>query len=89
MHERRIQPADTSMEEEEHTLQCAQEMEKEERWVELLKNFSQKDEHEELEPTTVVGGEENSEEWLKFFSQEAEQEIIVECGPTTEERASI
>jgi hypothetical protein len=30
--------------------------------------------------------EEHSEEWLKFFNQEVEQEIIVECEPTTEER---
>jgi hypothetical protein len=54
----------------------------------ITQNFSQKDEHEELEPTTVAGGEEHSEEWLKFFSQEAEQEITVECEPTTEERAT-
>ena len=32
-----------------------------------LENLSQKDEHEELEPTIVAGGEENSEEWLEFF----------------------
>jgi hypothetical protein len=30
--------------------------------------------------------EEHSEEWLKFFNQEAKQEITVECEPTTEER---
>jgi hypothetical protein len=48
------QPVETAMEEEEHTLECAQEMEKEEHSVELLKNFSEGDEHEatvELEPT--------------------------------------
>jgi hypothetical protein len=31
--------------------------------------------------------EEHSEEWLKFFSQEAEKEMIVECEPIAEERA--
>jgi hypothetical protein len=46
--------------EKEHTLQCAQEMER----------------------------EEHSEEWLKIFNQEAEQEITVECEPTTEEEAT-
>ena len=28
--------------------------------------------------------EENSEEWLKFFNQEVEQEITAECEPTIE-----
>jgi len=87
MHGRRNQPTDTSMDKEERILQCPQDMLKEECWVELLKNFSQKDEHEELEPTTVAGGEEHSEEWIKFFSQEDEKEIIFECEPTIEERA--
>jgi hypothetical protein len=63
-------------------------METEECWVELLENFSQKDEHEELEPTAVAGGGEISEEWLKFFSQESEKEITVECEPTTKERVA-
>jgi hypothetical protein len=31
--------------------------------------------------------EEHSEEWLKFFSQKYEKEIIVECEPTIEEEA--
>jgi hypothetical protein len=75
--------------EKEHTFQCAQEMEKEEHSVELLKNFSQGDEHEAtVELGSTIGGEEHSEEWLKFFSQEAEQEITVECEPTTEEEAT-
>jgi hypothetical protein len=42
------------MEEEEHTLECAQVMDKEENFVELLKKFSEGDEHEEtieFEPT--------------------------------------
>jgi hypothetical protein len=60
-------PTDIFMGEEEHTLQCSQEMDKEENWVELLKNFSQKDEHEELDPTTVAEGDEHSKEWLKIF----------------------
>jgi hypothetical protein len=30
--------------------------------------------------------ENHSEEWLKFFSQEDEKEMTVECEPTTEER---
>jgi hypothetical protein len=73
--------------EKEHTFQCAQEMEKEEHLVELLKNFSQGDEHEAtVELGSTTGGEEHSEEWLKFFSQEAEKEMTVECEPTTEER---
>jgi len=28
--------------------------------------------------------EEHSEEWLKFFNQEVEQEITAECEPTIE-----
>jgi hypothetical protein len=58
-------------EEKEHTFQCAQEMEKEEHSVELLKNFSQGDEHEAtIELGYTIEGDENSEEWLKIFSQE-------------------
>jgi hypothetical protein len=56
--------------------------------VELLKNFSKRYEHEELEPIAVAGGEEHSEEWLKFFSQEDEKEITVEYEPIIEERAT-
>ena len=56
--------------------------------MELLKNFIQKDEHEELEPTVVVGGDEHSEEFLKILSQESEQEITVKSETTTEERAT-
>ena len=56
--------------------------------MELLKNFSKRYEHEELEPIAVAGGEENLEEWLKFFNQEAKKEMTIECGPTTEERAT-
>ena len=45
-------------EEKEHTFQCAQEMEKEEHSVELLKNFSQGDEHEAtIELGSTIGGE--------------------------------
>jgi hypothetical protein len=58
-------------------------MEKEEHLVELLKIFNQGDEHK---ATIELGSiEENSEEWLKFSSQEAEKEIIVEYEPTTKE----
>ena len=61
-------------------------MEKEEHSVELLKIFSQGDEHKAtVELGSTIEGEENSEEWLNFFSQEDEKEITMECEPTTEE----
>jgi hypothetical protein len=61
-------------------------MEIEEHSVELLKIFSQGDEHKAtVELGSTIEGEEHSEEWLNFFSQEAEKEITVECEPTTEE----
>jgi hypothetical protein len=76
-------------EDKENTFQCAQGMEKEEHLVELLKIFSQGDEHKAtIELGSIVGGEENSEEWINFFNQEAEQEIIVECEPIVEEETT-
>jgi hypothetical protein len=55
----------------------------------IAKNLSKGDEHEAtVELGSTTGGEENSEEWLKCFSQEVEQEIIIECEPTTEEEAT-
>ena len=71
-------------EEKEHTLQCAQEMEKEENLVEFIKHFSQGDEHEAtIELGSTIEGDEHSDEWLKIFSPEPEQDITVECEPTT------
>jgi len=50
-------------------LKCSQEMEKEEHSVELHKNLSKGDEHEAtIELGSTIGGEDNSEEWLKCFS---------------------
>jgi hypothetical protein len=73
-------------EEKEHTFQCSQEMDIEEHSVELLKIFSQGDEHKAtVELGSTIEGEENLEEWLNFFSQEAEKEITIECEPTIEE----
>jgi hypothetical protein len=73
-------------EEKENTFQCTQEMEKEEHSMELLKIFNQGDEHKAtIELGSTAGGEEHLEEWLNFFIQEAEEEIIVECEPTTRE----
>jgi hypothetical protein len=47
-------------EEKEHTFQCSQEMEKEEHLVELLKIFSQGDEHKEtVELGSTIEGEEH------------------------------
>jgi hypothetical protein len=61
-------------------------MEKEEHSVELLKIFSEGDEHKAtVELGSTIEGEEHSEEWINFFSQEAEKEITMECEPTTEE----
>jgi hypothetical protein len=62
-------------------------MEEEENLVELLKIFSQGDEHKEtVELGSTIEGYEHSKKWLKIFSQEAEKEITVECEPTIEER---
>jgi hypothetical protein len=73
-------------EEKEHTFQCSQEMEIEEHLVELLKIFSQGDEHKAIvELGSTIEGEENSEEWLNFFIHEVEKEITIECEPTTQE----
>ena len=47
-------------EEKEHTFQCAQEMEKEKHLMELLKIFSQGDEHKEtVELGSTIEGEEH------------------------------
>jgi hypothetical protein len=73
-------------EEKENTLQRSQEIEIEEHSVELLKIFSQGDEHKAtIELGSTIEGEEHSEEWFNFFSHEAEKEITVECEPTTME----
>jgi hypothetical protein len=62
-------------------------MDKEENLVELPKNFSRGDEHEaNVELGSIAEGEGHSKEWIKFFIQEVEQEMNVECEPTTEER---
>jgi hypothetical protein len=75
-----------AIEEKEHTLQCAQGMEREEHSVELLKIFSQGNEHEAtIELVSIARGDEHSDEWLKNFSQEDEQEITVEYEPTKKE----
>jgi hypothetical protein len=61
-------------------------MEKEEHSMELLKIFSQGDEHKEtIELGSTARREEHSKEWIKLFSQEVEQEITVEYEPTIEE----
>jgi hypothetical protein len=59
---------------------CPRDGERREFQWNFSKHFSQGDEHEAtVELGSTTEGEEHSEEWLKFFSQEAEKEIIVEC----------
>ena len=64
-------------------------MEKEEHSVELLKIFSQGDEHKAtVELGSTTKGDEHSDEWIENFIQEDDQEVTVECEHTTEEEAT-